>query len=95
MNATYFVKKYGLEYAKHIAYEDSVILVDLDYNDLKRLVESHELVQVELPELKKSMFSNSKDLEYVKNWLLAVSDELLTEKGIKLKRAITDVESCL
>ena len=45
MKANEFIKKHGLEYAKHIAYEDSVILVDLDYNDLKRLVESHELVE--------------------------------------------------
>ena len=45
MSANEFVKKYGLEYAKHIAYEDSVILVDLDYNNLKRIIESHELVE--------------------------------------------------
>ena len=64
-------------------------------DDLKRLVESHELVQVGLPELKKAMFSDSKDLEYVKNWILTVSDKLLTEKGVELKKAILDVESCL
>ena len=62
--------------------------------ELKRLIESHELVESGLPELKKSMFSNSKDLEYVKNWLLRVSDKLLTEKGVKLKQAVLDVESC-
>lgn len=45
MKANEFVKKYGLEYAKHILNEDSVILVDLDYTHIKRLVESHELVE--------------------------------------------------
>jgi hypothetical protein len=67
---------------------------DFHINDLKCLVDSWELVQVGLPELKKSMFSDSKDLEYVKNWVLTVSEKLLTEKGIKLKQAILDVESC-
>ena len=42
----------------------------------------------------KSMFSDSKDLDYVKNWLLNVSEKLLTDKGVKLKQAIADVESC-
>lgn len=45
MKANEFVKKFGLEYAKHILNEDSVILVDLDYENLKRLVESRELVE--------------------------------------------------
>lgn len=67
---------------------------DFHINELKSLVESWELVQVGLPELKKAMFSDSKDLEYVKNWVLTVSEKLLTEKGIKLKQAILDVESC-
>lgn len=45
MKANDFIKKFGLEYAKHILLEESVILVDLDYENLKRLVESHELVE--------------------------------------------------
>ena len=39
MKANEFVKKFGLEYAKHILNEDSVILVDLDYTQLKRFIE--------------------------------------------------------
>lgn len=76
-------------------YTESYNEYAVNVDDLKRLVESWELVQVGLPELKKAMFSDSKDLEYVKNWLLTVSEKLLTEKGIKLKQAIADVESCL
>ena len=45
MKANEFVKKFGWGYSKHILNEDSVILVDLDYANLKRLVESHELVE--------------------------------------------------
>lgn len=62
------------------------------YKDLKTLVDAYELVQSGLPELKKAMFSESKDLDYVRNWVLTVSDKLLTEKGIKLKQAIQLVE---
>lgn len=95
MKANEFLKDNGLKKCSRIV-ED---LIEQGHGgefvkDLKRLVESHELVEVGLPELKKAMFSDSKDLEYMKNWILTVSEKLLTEKGIKLKQAITDVESC-
>ena len=61
-------------------------------DELKPYIEAYELVQTGLPELKKSIFNNSIDVEYVKNWLLAVSDGLLTEKAVKLKQAIKLVE---
>ena len=61
-------------------------------DELKPYIEAYELVEVGLPELKKSMFSDSIELEYVINWLLTVSDKLLTEKGVKLKQAIKLVE---
>ena len=80
MKANEFVKKYGLEYAKHIAYEDSVILVDLDYNDLKRLVESHELVK------------EHGNLERAK--MYAESIYTAPEIVERMKQAIADVESC-
>lgn len=63
-------------------------------NDLKQIVDAFELVETGLPELKQAMFSDSKDLDYVKNWVLTVSEKLLTEKGIKLKQAINLVEQC-
>lgn len=96
MRANEFVKKFGWLLSKAFAenWSDLAIYYGFDINDLKRLVDSWELVKVGLPELKKAMFSDSKDLEYVKNWVLTVSEKLLTEKGIKLKQAILDVESC-
>lgn len=45
MNAVEFVKKYGWDYAKHILSDDAPLVLDLDYNELKRLVESYELVE--------------------------------------------------
>ena len=82
----------GIKTSPTIVLDDGATWIS--YDDLKRLVESWELVQVGLPELKKSMLSDSKDLDYVKNWLLNVSEKLLTDKGVKLKQAIADVESC-
>ena len=45
MKSNVFVKKYGWEYAKHILTDDAPLVMDLNYTDLKRLVESHELVE--------------------------------------------------
>ena len=93
MKANEYVKQNGWTMARK-AVAECTYGYGINLDDLKRLVESHELVQLGLPELKKAMFSDSKDLEYVKNWFLTVSEKLLTEKGIKLKQAILDVESC-
>lgn len=88
---------YAILYSDEVDFSNNFIDKHADYmfktSEIKRIVESHELVRLGLPELKKAMFSDSKDLEYVKNWVLTVSDKLLTEKGIKLKQAILDVES--
>lgn len=65
------------------------------YREVKQIVDAFELVETGLPELKKVMFSNSKDLDYVKSWILTVSNLLLTEKGVRLKQAINLVEQCL
>ena len=99
MNAIEFVKKFGLGKAKGVVavMSDGVINYDgesVNYSELKQIVEAFELVEIGLHELKKSMFSNSKDLDYVKNWLLTVSEKLLTEKGIKLKQAVYLIEKC-
>lgn len=104
MNAIEFVKKFGLDLVKRdveawqggfIKREDFLEHYGFDIlDDLKQIVDAFELVETGLPELKKVMFSNSKDLDYVKNWILTVSDKLLTEKGVRLKQAINLVEKC-
>ena len=81
MKANEFVKKFGLEYAKHILNEDSVILVDLDYTHLKHIIESYELVK------------EHGSLERAK--MYAESMYTAPEVVERMKQAIKDVESCL
>lgn len=80
MKANEFVKKYGWEYAKHILADDAPLVMDLNYADLKRLVESHELVE------------SFNGLEMAKKFY----DENIIEcsDAWNLKQAIADVESC-
>ena len=96
MNAIEFVKKHGIEYTTGIVVgcESGFLPKNDNYFDLKQIVYAFELVETGLPELKQAMFSDSKDLDYVKNWVLTVSEKLLTEKGIKLKQAINLMEQC-
>ena len=98
VKANEFVKKFGWftskEYMAGATIFDNNLMVFTNRDDLKQLIEAKELVEFGIPDLKKSMFSNSKSIEDVKNWLLSVSDSLLTEKGVELKKAIQLVESC-
>lgn len=92
MKANEFIKKFGLEYAKHIAYEDSVILVDLDYNDLKRLIESHELVESYMHREEGQWFFIA---DYCKKNRISPFDSENYEKVKSIYlQAIKDVESC-
>lgn len=99
-DAIKFFKNSGLEKSREVIKMSSHALVDcgdgsyFHINQLKQIVDAFELVETGLPELKKAMFSNSKDLDYVKNWILTVSDKLLTEEGARLKQAINLVEQC-
>lgn len=81
MKANEFVKQHGWEYSKHIVNEDSVILIDLDYNNLKRLVDAHELVD------SYGSLVNAKNRCYPSKFI-----DL--NKYYALKQAILDVESC-
>ena len=62
--------------------------------NLKQIVDAFELVEIGIPELKKLMFSKTRDLDHVKNWLILVNEKLLTEEGVKLKQAVELVEKC-
>ena len=93
LNCIMNLKQNGIEKAKiHLEKMKAENWHNGFYNDLKQIVDAYELVETGLPELKKAMFSNSKDLDYVKNWILTVSDKLMTEKGTRLKQAINHVE---
>ena len=99
MRANEFVKKFGWDVAKHKADELKIIenmgdKLSIEDSTLIRLVESYELVQTGLQELKDKMFSNDKTIDDVKQWVLTANESLLTPKGLELKQAIKIVESC-
>lgn len=95
MKANEFVKKYGIEYAMHILSDDAPIVMDLNYIDLKRLVESHELV-----ESYTSRFNGDAEWFFVsdyckKNRISPFFSENYDKASSIYKQAIADVESCL
>ena len=95
MKANKFVKEYGWEYAKHILNEDSVILVDLDYAHLKRLIESYDLVAIHGFEESKEIVANAPSDDHFYSWTLGGSG--VRDKTVnigELRKAIADVESC-
>lgn len=84
MKAVEFVKKFGWEEAKNIVDASEIIGIDrniVDINQLKRLVESHELVE---------KYGADKINQKIK---FLESIHLLTQAN-QLKKAIADVESC-
>lgn len=83
MKANEFVKKFGWEYAKErMEYCKGARLVGMEI-ELKRLVESHELVE------KHNGLDNAKSLI---NHFKFIESEHLIPSG--LEKAIADVESC-
>ncbi|WP_151778486.1 hypothetical protein [Acinetobacter brisouii] len=80
MKANEFVKNFGWEYAKHILTDDAPLVIDLNYTDLKRLVESHELV-----------FEHG-SIDRARKY--ADSPYTAPEIKVVLDKAIADVESC-
>lgn len=88
MEASEFVKKFGLDVAKDLAYRDktsvgylSVEHHDVYQDDLKRLVKSHELVM--------DYYGLARAKEH------AESKYTAPELKVALKQAIADVEACM
>ena len=92
MKANEFIKKHGLEYAKHIFTDDAPLVMDLNYTDLKRLVESHELVESRggLDAAKHELILLQKHLNNTFGYVTIIT----SEKIENLKQAIADVEGC-
>ena len=95
MRANEFVKKFGWEYAKHILTDEAPLVMDLNYNDLKPLVESHELVvqcggledaRSHLESIRFNIATKTWFGQALLNWSMYAD---------KLEKAIADVESCL
>ena len=97
MKAIEFVKKFGWEEAKIICngvFTGVVCYkwVELNIDDLKRLVESHELVASRggLCAAKHDLITLQKHLNNTFGWAKITT----SEKIDRLKQAIADVESC-
>ena len=92
MKANEFVKKFGLDRAKQFVNADSTAhalvfaTTGVSFIDLKRLVESHELVEAE---------GGIDEVKHTFNFASKHGADELTEHGKKLKQAIADVESCV
>ena len=92
MKANEFFKKVGIEAVKSyiVAYEDHLT------DELKRLVESHELVAIHGFEKSKEIVANAPSDDHFYSWTLG--DSGVRDKTVnigKLRKAIADVESCM
>lgn len=91
MKANEFVKKFGVERAKQIVNADDSVhalvfaTTKVSFLDLKRLVESHELVE---------KYKKGRGIRFRIRWgQFRYGDT--KEYNDRLKQAIADVESCL
>lgn len=99
MKANEFVKKFGWDRAKReVALIGTIAMMcgDNDFNnDLKRLVESHELVAIHGFEKSKEIVANAPSDDHFYSWTLG--DSGVRDKTVnigELRKAIADVESC-
>lgn len=97
MKANEYIKKYGLVCANiRVAEIEHTKDFDGFYLDLKRLVESHELVAVHGFEKSKEIVANAPSDNHFFSWTLGGSG--VRDKTVnigELRKAIADVESCM
>lgn len=82
MKANEYIKKYGTDYAKEILKHNQDLMNIGFFIDLKRLVESHEFVEL----------YGGLDKAKIRCYL---AKHVTMESYHNLKQAIADVESCL
>lgn len=82
MNAVQLIKTSGIDYAKHILSDDAPLVMDLDYNELKRLVESYELVE------------SCGGIKSAKKEADCLFDNDIEGRAFEIYEAIEDVEKC-
>lgn len=98
MKANKFIKKYGLDEAKvfvrsvidHLSIGD-----DFNVQELKRLIESHDLVEVWGLDKSRDIVANAPSDYHFYSWKLG--DSGVYDKTVnigELRKAISDVESC-
>lgn len=99
MKANEFVKKFGWDRAKReVALIGTIAMMcgDNDFNnDLKHLVESHDLVAIHGFEKSKEIVANAPSDDHFYSWTLGSSG--VRDKTVnigELRKAIADVERC-
>jgi hypothetical protein len=102
MEANEFVKKHGISAASELVNESEWSIKQLalatttSMLDLKRLVESHELVAIHGFEKSKEIVANAPSDDHFYSWTLGGSG--VRDKTVnigELRKAIADVESCM
>ena len=97
MKANEYIKNYGWTCAGiRIAEIEHSKDFDGFYSDLKRLVESHELVAIHGFEKSKEIVANAPSDDHFYSWTLG--DSGVRDKTVnigELRKAIADVESCM
>ena len=96
MKANEFVRKYGLDEATAFLSLNSnveIVYTASFLDDLKRLVESHEMVASRggLDAVKHELITLQKHINNTLGWVTVIT----AEKIDRLKQAIADVESCM
>ena len=109
MKANEYIKKYGVDCAKEILFHNQDLMNIGFFIDLKRLVESHELVERlgGFERAKKAITLSDKKLGYTHVYLHSNKfycflddsvDYIIPDKAIDIRlalKAIADVESCM
>lgn len=95
MKANEFFKAMGLRAVKQFLENDNIRTKEMS-DELKRLVESHELVEIHGYEKSKEIVTNAPSDDHFYSWTLGGSG--VRDKTVnigELRKAIADVESCM
>ena len=95
MKANEFFKAMGINAVRQFLENDNIRTKEM-HDDLKRLVESHELVAIHGFEKSKEIVANAPSDDHFYSWALGGSG--VRDKTVnigELRKAIADVESCL
>lgn len=95
MKANEFFKAMGINAVRQFLENDNIRTKEM-HDDLKRLVESHELVAIHGFEKSKEIVANAPSDDHFYSWTLGGSG--VRDKTVnigELRKAIADVESCM
>ena len=94
MKANEFFKAMGINAVRQFLENDNIRTKEM-HDDLKRLIESHELVAIHGFEKSKEIVANAPSDAHFYSWTLGESGVLDKTVNIgELRKAIADVESC-